>query len=338
FKFVKEEWVPGNKVVYVKNTDYVPRKEPPSWASGGKVVKVDRVEWIYLPDAATAANALVAGEVDWWENLPADLIPVLERNRDIKVENIDPLGSMGMIRFNQLHPPFNNPKMRQALLHVVNQQDYMLAIVGDPKKGRECFSFFTCGTPMSSDVGADPLKGPRSLEKAKQLIKEAGYNNEKIVILTATDQPIVHAQGLITADHLRKLGLNVELAASDWGTLITRRASREPIDKGGWSIFHTWWVGTDLANPALNAATRGNGLGAWFGWPTDEPMEKMRDAWFLASDLETQQKIAADIQKRAYETVPYIPTSQFIIPTAYRKNIEGVIVAPVVFLWNVEKK
>src|SRR4029079_3527583 len=108
FKFVKEEWVPGSKVVYVKNTDYVPRKEPPSWAAGGKVVKVDRVEWIYIPDSATAASAITAGEVDWWEQMPPDLIPVLRKNKDVKVENIDPLGSMGMIRFNFLHQLFNN--------------------------------------------------------------------------------------------------------------------------------------------------------------------------------------------------------------------------------------
>src|SRR5262249_19962241 len=130
FKMVKEEWVPGNKVVFVKNTDYVPRKEPPSWSAGGKVVKVDRVEWIYIPDSATAAAALNAGEVDWWQQVPPDLVPLLTRNKDIKVENTDPLGSMGMIRFNQLHPPFDNPKMRQALLYLVNQQDYVLAIAG----------------------------------------------------------------------------------------------------------------------------------------------------------------------------------------------------------------
>src|SRR6187431_741249 len=190
FKMVKAEWVPGNKVVYVKNTDYVPRKEAPSWASGGKLVKVDRVEWIYIPDSATAAAALNAGEADWWEQLPPDLIPVLARNKDITVKNIDQLGSMGMIRFNFLHPPFNNVKMRQALLYAVNQQDYVIGIAGDPKNGHPCFSYFTCGTPLSSDIGADPLMGKRDLEKAKQLVKESGYKGEKVVIIDATDQPI----------------------------------------------------------------------------------------------------------------------------------------------------
>src|SRR5437870_7483866 len=161
FKFVKEEWVPGSKVVYVKNTDYVPRKEAPSWAAGGKVVKVDRVEWIYIPDSATAAAAINAGEVDWWQQLPPDLIPVLAKNKDIKIDNTDPLGSIGLLRFNHLQPPFNNQKMRQALLYAVDQNDYVLGIAGDPKNGRVCYSYFTCGTPLSSEVGAAPMKGKR---------------------------------------------------------------------------------------------------------------------------------------------------------------------------------
>ena len=250
FKFVKEEWVPGSKVVYAKNTDYVPRKEVPSWAAGGKVVKVDRVEWIYIPDSATAAAALNAGEADWWEQLPPDLIPLLRQNKDIRVENIDPLGSLGIMRFNFLQPPFNNQKLRQALLYVVNQKDYLIGIAGDEKNGRTCYSFFTCGTPLSTEAGAEPLKGKRDFERAQKLIQESGYKGEKIVMISATDQPIVHSQSLLTADTLRKLGLNVELQAGDWGTLITRRTSKEPVEKGGWSIFHTWAVGPDMVSPA----------------------------------------------------------------------------------------
>ena len=338
FKFVKSEWVPGNKVVYVKNTDYLPRKEAPSWASGGKVVKVDRVEWIYIPDSATAAAALNAGEVDWWEQMPPDLIPLLSRNKDITVKNIDPLGSMGMIRFNFLYPPFNHPKMRQALLHVVNQQDYVIGIAGDPKNGKPCYSYFTCGTPLSSEIGAEPLKGKRDLERAKQLVKEAGYKGEKIVIIDATDQPIVHSQSLLTLENLKKLGLNAEIQAGDWGTLITRRAVREPIDKGGWSIFHTWLVGPDMVNPAVNFPLRGTGDKAWFGWPTDPKMEELREAWFNAADANASKKAADAVQRHAFEFVPFIPTGQFILPTAFRNNITGVIIAPINLLWNVEKK
>jgi len=338
FKFVKEEWVPGSKVVYVKNTDYVPRKEPPSWAAGGKVAKVDRVEWIYIPDSATAAAALNAGEMDWWEFLPPDLVPVLAKNKDIKVENIDPLGSMGLIRFNFLHAPFNNPKMRQALLYAVDQSDYVLGIAGNPKNGRACYSYFTCGTPLSSEVGAEAMKGRRDLERAKQLIKEAGYKGEKIVIIDATDQPIVHSQTLLTAELLGKLGLNVQVQAGDWGTLITRRTSKEPVDKGGWSIFHTWLVGPDLMSPAVNYGLRASGLTAWFGWPDDVRLEELRAAWFATTDAASSKRAAEAVQARAFEFVPYIPTAQFVLPTAYRSNLSGVIIAPMTLLWNVEKR
>jgi peptide/nickel transport system substrate-binding protein len=338
FRMVKEEWVPGNKVVYVKNTAYVPRKEPPSWASGGKVVKVDRVEWIYIPDSATAAAALNAGEADIWEQLPPDLIPVLSRNKDVTVRNIDPLGSMGMIRFNFLHPPFNNEKLRQAVLYMVNQQDYVIGIAGDPKNGKPCYSYFTCGTPLSSEIGAEPLKGKRDLDKAKQLVKESGYKGEKIVIIDATDQPIVHSQSLLTLENLKKIGVNAEIQAGDWGTLITRRAVREPPDKGGWNIFHTWTAAPDMLSPALNIPLRANGDKAWFGWPTDPKLEELIDAWFKASDPAAQKKFADEIQTEAYTEVPYVPTGQFVVPTAYRKNLDGIIIAPVVFLWNVDKK
>ncbi len=338
FKFVKEEWVPGNKAVYVKNPDYVPRKEPPSWAAGGKVVKVDRVEWVYIPDSATAAAAINAGEVDWWQQLPPDLVPLLQKNKDVVVANVDPLGSIGIMRFNHLLPPFNNEKMRQALLYVVNQQDVMTVLAGDPKNWKTCYSYYTCGTPMATEAGADALKGKRDPAKAKALIKEAGYKGERIVMMTATDQPIVNSQAQVIAEELRGVGLNVDLQAMDWGTLITRRASKEPIDKGGWNIFFTWFIGPDLANPALSIPLRANGAKAWFGWPTDEKLEALRTQWFEAPDLAAQQKVAAEVQEEAFKEVPYIPTGQFVIPTAYRKNLKGVIVAPVVFLWNVEKE
>jgi peptide/nickel transport system substrate-binding protein len=338
FKFVKEEWVPGNKAVYIKNADYVPRKEPPSWAAGGKVVKVDRVEWLYIPDSATAAAAINAGEVDWWQQLPPDLVPLLQKNKDVTVANVDPLGSLGVARFNHLQAPFNNEKARQAAMAVIDQKDVMTVLAGDEKNWRTCYSFYTCGTPMASEAGAAPLKGKRDPAKAKALLKEAGYNGERVVLMTATDQPIVNAQAQVVAEELRQIGMNVDLQAMDWGTLITRRTVKESVDKNGWSIFFTWLVGPDMINPALNFPLRGNGEKAWFGWPTDEKLEAMRAQWMDAPDLDAQKKLAAEIQEEAFTAVPFVPTGQFIIPTAYRKGLKGVIVAPVVFLWNVEKE
>ena len=339
FKFVKEEWVPGNKAVFVKNTDYVPREEAPSFAAGGKVARVDRVEWLYIPDTTTAAAALNAGEADWYEQPPADLVPVFAANKDILVTTVDPLGNQGVLRFNQLQPPFNNLKMREAVVNLVNQKDYMGAAAGDPKYWKTCAALFGCGTPFETNAGADALLNGPNPAKAKALVQEAGYKGEKIVLLSATDQSIVHGQARVTLDALRSAGLIVEFQANDWGTLITRRTSKEPIDKGGWSIFHTWFSAPDFFSPAVNILVRGSGDKAWFGWPTDTKIEALIDAWFKAPDLAAQKKLAADIQVEAYTNeIPYVPTGQFVVPTAYRRNLDGIIIAPVVFLWNVEKK
>jgi peptide/nickel transport system substrate-binding protein len=337
FKFVKDEFEPGHKVVYVKNADYVPRSEPTDWASGGKVAKVDRIEWLIVPEASTAAAALANGEVDWWENPPPDLARVLAANPELTVVDTDPLGSMGLIRFNQLLPPFDNVKMRQAVLAVADQSEFMNALAGDPKDWKLCPSFFTCKTPMASDAGSTALTGKRDFDKAKRLIAEAGYKGEKIVVLEAVDLITSHVHGLVVADLLKKLDLNVEVATSDWGTLVTRRASKKPIAEGGWNVFGTDFLGAEMLNPWLNPPLPANGDKAWFGWPKDDTLEALRNDWLKASDSEERQEIAAKIQARAFETVPYIPTGQYLPKTAYRKNVKGVIDAPALLMWNVEK-
>jgi len=337
FKFVKEEFQPGNKVIYVKNTDYVPRKEPPNWASGGKVAKVDRVEWLLIPDNATASAAFTAGEVDWWEAPPNDYFAQLSANHDVNLVNVNVLGQMTMLRFNQLHPPFDNVKMRQAILAVTDQKEYMSAVAGDPENWSVCPSFFTCGGPMANDAGSEALTGPRDLDKAKKLIAEAGYKGERIVLLQATDTLSSNAPGLVTADLFRKLGLNVDVQVMDFGTLVTRRASKEPPDKGGWSVFATGWVGVDQIDPATNQGLRANGGDAWFGWPTDPKLEELRAQWLAAPTSEARQKIAADIQRRAFEVVPYVPLGKYVTNTALRKNLTGLIKAPPILMWNIEK-
>jgi len=337
FKFVKDEFEPGHKVVYVKNTDYVPREEPPSWASGGKVVKVDRVEWLYIPDVMTKVAAMNAGEADWWENPPPDIWPILAGNADLNLTRIDPLENTIMVRFNHLLPPFDNPKMRQAVLVVIDQADFLAALAGDQKNWEICASFFTCGTPMANDAGSAALTGKRDFDKAKKLIAEAGYKGEKIVVMDGVDQFVVHSQALVVADLLKKLGLNVDLQAMDWGTLVTRRASKEPLDKGGWNIFATGWVGADMLDPVLNLPLKTNGDGAWFGWPKDDRLEALRTQWIKAATLDERKKLAAAIQERAFEVVPFLPTGQWKVQTVYRKSVKGVIQAPPYLMWNVEK-
>jgi peptide/nickel transport system substrate-binding protein len=337
FKFGKDEFEPGHRVVYVKNTDYVPRKEPPSWASGGKVVKVDRVEWLYIPDAMTKVAALNAGEADWWENPPLDIVSVLAANPDMTIAPADPLENTIMVRFNHLLPPFDNIKMRQAVLAVANQADFLAALAGDQKNGDLCPSFFTCGTPMASDAGSTALSGKRDFDKAKKLIAEAGYKGEKIVVMDGVDQPVAHSQALVVGELLKKLGLNIEVQAMDWGTLVTRRASKEPIDKGGWNIFATGWVGADALDPVEELPLKTSGATAWFGWPSDDKLEALRAQWIKAATLDERKKLAAAIQQRAFEVVPYIPTGQWKPVTAYHKNLKGVIEAPAFLMWNVEK-
>jgi peptide/nickel transport system substrate-binding protein len=281
--------------------------------------------------------ALQSAEYDWWENPKADLWPVLAANPDIALEPLDPLGGTGCLRFNFLYPPFNNVKMRQAVLMVTNQADFMTAYVGDQTNWKACPSFFTCGTPMASDTGSEALSGKRDFEAAKKLIAEAGYKGEKIILLDAVEQPLIHAEALVATDMLKKLGLNVEYVTSDWGTVVTRRASKKPPAEGGWNMFETGWVGSDTLDPTTNVMLRANGENAWFGWPSDDKLEELRMQWIKSTDSEARQEIAAKIQARAFEVVPYVPTGQFFVKTALRKNIKGYVSAPAIFMWNVEK-
>lgn len=336
FKFVTEEWVPGSKVVYVKNAKYVPRQEPADMAAGGKVVNVDRVEWIYFSDPATAANALIAGEVDYVPEPAFDLLPLLKESPDVTVEMLDPLGWQGMVRINHLAPPFDNAKMRQAMLSVVDQKEYLQAAIGNPEYYRTCVAFFVCGSPSESAVGGEQLEHP-DLERAKKLFEEAGYKGEPIVILQPTDEPVLAAVSLVTAQRLRQIGVNVDLQAMDWSTLASRRQSKEPIEKGGWNIFHTLFNATDVLDPVVNIGANSGCDQAWFGWPCDEKVEKLRDQFSRETDASKRKTIIDEMQTLLYQDVAYIPFGQYSQPVAYRSNIKGVIKAGPPFVWNLTK-
>ena len=336
FIFVADEWVPGNKVVYRRNPDYLPRDEPPSFAAGGKIAKVDRVEWVYIPDASTAQAALAAGEVDYYERPPVDLLPLMEREPSLVVAQIDPLGVQGWLRPNHLHPPFDHPKAREALLWMVNQEDYLRVIVGDPRYYRTCPAYFVCGTPFESDVGSEALMA-QDLDRAKQLLLEAGYGGEPVLLMDPTDVPMLHNATLVTAQMLRKIGVNVQVQAMDWSTLTSRRAERKPPAEGGWNLFHTWWTAADVNTPIANIGVAGNCEKAWFGWPCSEALEGLRDQLARSTDIAEQQRLAVALQEQAFREVPYINFGQWVLPTAYRKSLSGVIVSPVPFFWNIEK-
>ncbi len=339
FKFVQAEFQPGVKAVYEKNTDYVPRKEAPSWTSGGKVVKVDRVEWVTMPDAQTAVNALQSGDIDFLENPSFDLLPALEGDKNIKVETLNKFGFQTLGRMNFLYPPFDNVKVRRAAFLAMSQKPVLDALVGNPKYYKVCGAVFICGTPLASDVGSETLVKGNGMAEAKKLLAESGYDGTPVALMAPGDVVTLKAQPIVAAQMLREAGFKVDVQATDWQTVVTRRASQKPPKEGGWNMFFTNWVSADVANPVANVSVGGRGKnGGWFGWPEDAKIEQLRDAFARASSLDEQKKIAADIQRENYDQVIYIPLGQYLIPSAWRKSITGVLDGPATpIFWNVEK-
>jgi peptide/nickel transport system substrate-binding protein len=339
FRFVPEERVVGSKVVYVKNPDYVPRPGGVTdWLAGPKIVHFDRVEWLVEPDPGTAAAALENGEVDWWENPTNDLLPALNRSANVRTEDSGPLGILGTGVFNQLLPPFDKPAVRRIVLEAASQADFMTAAAGTNKAmWRDGVGFFAPGTPMASDAGMDIFTGPkRDLATLKRALRDAGYQGERIVMMAPSDQAILTAESAVALDLFQKLGMDVDYEVMDWGTLVQRRASKEPPAKGGWNFFITGWAGIDMTTPVTNQTLRSNGAKAWFGWPDLPEVQTLIDGWVDAPDLAARQTIAADLQRKAFEQVPYLPTGQYLQRTACRNDITGIIPGQFVF-WNVRR-
>jgi peptide/nickel transport system substrate-binding protein len=337
-KFVQSEWVPGAKAAFEKFPGYVPRQEPASWLSGGKVMLLDRVEWVIMPDPGIASAALQNGEVDWWENPISDLVPVLKANRNIAVDIADPLGNIGSFRMNHLYPPFNDVRARRAVLAAMSQEDYMRAVAGDDTKlWRALPSYFTPGTPLYTEEGGEILKGPRDLDAAKRLLAESGYAGEPVSCIVAQDQPVLKAMGEVTADLLKRMGMKVDFVATDWGTVGARRAVKTPPGQGGWNMFHTWHTGAGSVNPASNFQLRANGDGAWFGWPKSDAVEAEVANWFATKNLEEEKAAVRRLNKAAFDYVVYAPTGFFLTYQAWRKNLSGIAAGPVPSFWGVSK-
>jgi peptide/nickel transport system substrate-binding protein len=338
FIFNAAAWKPGDTVVFDKNNAYVPRSGTPSWATGAKNVLVHRVEWVSMPDQQTAVNALIAGEIDYIESPPTDLLTLLEDEKDtISVVNLNPLGLQYMFRLNHLHPPFNNVKIRRAALAAINQLDFLKAAIGNPKYYKTCAAMFMCGTPLATTKGADiVMKSDYAL--ARKLLKEGGYDGTKIVLMHSTDVDSLSRLAPVAAQALRKGGFNVDMQSMDWQTLVSRRSKREIPSEGGWNVFMTAWVAADILNPIMAAGFGAGCEKAWFGWPCDAKMEKLRDEFIAASPAE-QPAVAEKIQVRAMEVVTHAHMGQWYRPSAWRKDrLSGVLEGPVPFFWNIAKK
>jgi peptide/nickel transport system substrate-binding protein len=336
FVFERDEWAPGNKAVFTKFQDYKPRDEPPSWAAGGKVAKVDRVEWVWIPDMQTAVNALINGEIDVIESPSHDLLPVLEADGSIKLFDYNPLGNQYMFRMNWLHPPFDNQKVREAAIAALNQEDFLRAVVGDPRYYKVCPAMFICDTPFATDEGSDLLVESH-FDRSKQLLEEAGYDGTPVTLMHSTDLLVLANLAPVAKQLLEKGGFTVDMQSMDWQTLVSRRAKKEPPSEGGWNAFLTNWVAADVLNPISTAGLNASCDTAWFGWPCDEELEAMRLAFATETDPAKQTQLAHEIQARALEVGTHAYVGQWYQPIVHRDTVSGLLEGPAPFFWNVSK-
>ena len=338
YRFKPDERVQGAFFAYERFQNYLPRPTGETeWISGPKIAHFDRVEFHVIPDASTAAAAMKSGEMDGWEFPTGDLLPLLDRERHLKRELVYETGFAVFCRLNHRQPPFDNPAIRRALFAAIDQDAAIIAAMGDdPTLRKNPCGFFPPGSPMASDVGMQNILPRPDYDKAKTALKEAGYKGETIAFMVATDIPIFKAAGQIMADSMQRAGLNVAVQASDFGTIIQRRASKKPVSEGGWSAFCVMTSSGEFFTPATHNTLRGDGDTAWFGWPTSPRLESLRDTWLDAPDLATQKKLAAEIQAQAFIDVPYLPLGALYNPSIYRRDVTNIVHGFPVF-WNMKR-
>ncbi len=310
YKFVAADFQPGVKATYVKFADYVPRKEPASGFAGGKVAIVDRIELVNISDSQTAVNALRGGEIDFVEDVPPDLMPQLKDVKGIALKSYGESTNIFTMRMNWLQAPFDNVKVRRAVLAAVYQGDYLAAQIGDETMYKLCGAVLTCKSPYASEDGATQTRQP-DLAHARALLKESGYDGSKVVILHPTDLPVLSSLASVTAQALRTIGMNVEIQSMDWATLLSRYSKKDPVAQGGWSIFQTGFTSLDLMNPLTNPNLDGRGAAGYVGWSKSEQMETLRDQFAETSDPARRQEIALAIQKLNYDQVFFIPLGTY---------------------------
>ena len=337
FIFQKELWRAGDRAIYLRNPAYKPRPEPADGLAGGKVAKLERIEWRAIPDQATAAAALQAGEIDLIEQPSPDILPLLERNPAIRTMALNPVGSMVWLRLNHALPPFDNPKVRQAVLFMINQKENLDAAgIRASEQVPYCPAYFLCGSPLETAAGAQGMRAA-DMAKAQALLKEGGYAGQKVVFLNAADSPINNAVTLTMAAAMKKAGMNVDVATMDWATLTQRRNKREPVEQGGWNLFVTVANVLDGGSPLTNLYLASPCQGGLAGWPCDQTLEDLRRAWWEESNPMKRRATLDQVHARAYEVLPYINAGQFRILAAFRSNVVGLRATTIPVFWGVEK-
>ena len=332
FRYLAAERVPGSRNVYARFDQYKPRNQgTPSFCAGPRVAYFDRVEWLTTPEPATQVAALQAGEVDWVEQPLMDLVPSLRATKGITLQVAETSGLVGYLRFNQLFPPFDNAAIRRAVLKAVDQTEFMQAVVGANSTFDDTCGVFGAHSAMANDAGMAVLAGKHDPAAIKRELAAAGYKGEKVVYLSVTDVPRINAIAEVGADMLRKIGMNVDQVAADWGTVVQRSVSRQPLDKGGWSMFASFTGGIDASTPANNNLLRGNGDAAYNGWPTAPKLEALRDQWLASDDPAQQLALCRQIQQQAWEDVPFLPLGSYDQPTAYRSDLGHMLTGLILF-------
>jgi peptide/nickel transport system substrate-binding protein len=339
YRFVMSERVPGSLAVFARNADYLPRTDGPAVGTAGpKIANFDRVEWHTIPDAATAAAALQSGEVDWWEQPTTDLLALLRKDPNITVDIIDDLGYQAVLRFNHLQPPFDNVGVRRALLGAFSQTDMMQAVAGEDRSmWKDGVGFFSPASIYANDAGMEVMNKPRDLAQVKRDLAAAGYNGEKFAFLVPTDLPAINAMSEVAADVFKQLGMNMDYVATDWASCAQRLLSKEPLDKGGWSLNANYAPGFSVMSPAAHSFLRGLGQQSLFGWPSMPRVEELRTAWIDEPDLEAQKRLCREIQLQAFQDVPYVPLGAFFFAAAYRKNLTGILKGGIPLFTNVRR-
>lgn len=337
YRFDAAARVPGAMNVYTRFEGYAPRPEAPEFTTGGKRAVFERVEWLTMPDATTAASALQSGEVDWWEQPTADLLPLFSQNEAFRTAPLDPYGLNMMLRLNHLHPPFDKPAVRRALVHAIRQKDYLIAAMGvDEANWISNVGFFQPSSPLASDVGLSNLHDQPDFEAVKKELKEAGYNGEPVVMLVPTDFPVLNAMSEVARDMMLKIGLNLDYQTMDWGTQVQRLNSKEAPAAGGWSIWANYASGAGAMNPVAHTYLRGHGANAIWGWPSIPAIEALRAEWINAASLEDEKRICAEIQEVAFQEVPYVPLGIGLQPMAYSSELTDLLAGFPIF-WNVTR-
>lgn len=336
FRFVEADFRPGVSIAYEKFDAYVPRDELASNMAGGKVVKIDRVEWVTMPDEQTALNALIAGEIDYLERVPVDMLPIIEQEESVVAEVREPIGSMTMARMNFMHPPFDNKLVRQAALKAVSQEPLLAAMVGNPEYYKVCGAVLGCGMPLGSEVGADTLTKGGGTEEARKLLEQAGYDGTPVVLLHPTDVATLSTQPIVVAQQLREAGFTVDLQSMDWQSVLARVVKRNVPADGGWHMYITNWIVPEVADPLSFLPLDGRGQKAFVGWPEDPVIEKLKAEYMAATSAEQQRDVAGRIQTHALDEVLLVPLGQFIFPQGRRNGLSGMLPSAVPVFWNIE--